>query len=52
MQLELERLRAALVARAQLLAVRVRPRQRGRQIPRLDLPQAGHGNYTKLGVLA
>lgn len=38
-QLELEGLCAALVARAQLLAVRVRPRQRGCQVPRLDLPQ-------------
>ena len=51
-QLELEGLRAALVARTQLLAVRARPRQRGRQVPRLDLPQAGESNDITLGNMA
>ena len=46
-QLELERLSAALVARAQLLPVRVCPRQRGRQVPRLDLPHAGEESVTQ-----
>lgn len=44
MQLECKRLGAALVARAQPLAVGLRPLQRGRQVPRMDLQQQQHSS--------